>query len=258
MTVRELFTILDRKIPRSLSCSWDNDGLMCCPDSARQVRRVLIALDATADVVRCAIDGDYDLIVTHHPFIFRGIRTFEDADPVVSKAIELVKAGISVMSFHTRLDALEGGVNDVLADSLELGNVTVFESESQPIGRIGELAAPMSLSDFALKVKNVLGCPFVLVSDAGHDVLRVAVVGGSGKDMINDARAAGADTFVSGRIDYHPMTDEPDRTSKAINLVEAGHFYTEQPVCSVLRDFIREIDEDIECDITNSNRIKAI
>ena len=110
MTVRGLFAKLNERIPRSLSYEWDNDGLMCCPDGEREVRRVLVALDATADVCDKAILEGYDVILTHHPFIFKGLRAIDDASAISAKAIALIKEGVSVMSFHTRLDALEGGV----------------------------------------------------------------------------------------------------------------------------------------------------
>ncbi len=167
-------------------------------------------------------------------------------------------AGIAVMSFHTRLDALDGGVNDTLASVLGLDAVDTFEGDGLPLGRVGELKEPMRLEDFAKKVKNVLGCPFVLTSDGCREVRRVAVLGGDGKGFISAAIAAGADTFVSGRIDYHLMTDTPDLIGTSINLIEAGHFYTEFPVCEMLCRMIADIAPDIECDIVNGNRIKAI
>ncbi len=258
MNVRQLFAQLNARIPRALSCDWDNDGLMCCPEGDREVRRVLVALDATAEVCDKAIDEGYDLILTHHPFIFKGLRALEDENAIAAKAMGLIRAGVAVMSFHTRLDALEGGVNDTLASVLGLEDVESFEDDRLPLGRVGELREAMSLEDFAKSVKDALGCPFVLASDAGREVKRVAVLGGDGKSFISAARAVGADTFVSGRIDYHSMTDSPDLIGAPINLIEAGHFYTEFPVCKTLCDMIADIAPEIKCDIVNGNRIRAI
>ena len=258
MTVRELFGILNERIPRALSCDWDNDGLMCCPDGEREVKRVLIALDATGAVCDAAIEGGYDLIVTHHPFIFKGLRAVEDGNGLALKAMKLIKANISLMSFHTRLDCVAGGVNDALASTLGLENVETFEGDGSPMGRVGELAEPMPLYSFAALVKEALGAPFVSFSDARREVKRVAVLGGSGKDFLGGAVAAGADTFVSGELGHHTLTDEPDVIGGALNLVEAGHFYTEQPVCRALAAMIAEIDGTIECDIMNSNPIKSV
>lgn len=257
MNVRELYLALEERIPRALSCEWDNDGLMCCPDSSREVGKVLIALDATAEVVDAAIEGGYDVIVTHHPFVFKGIKSLDDAGGVSAKAISLIRKGISVMSFHTRLDAADGGVNDTLCALLGIKNVAPIFEENIPLGRVGELDSSIDVNEFARKIKEVLGAPFVLLSDAGIPAHRIAVLGGGGKDFVGVASACGADTFVSGRLDYHPMTDTPD-SPHPINLIEAGHFHTENPVCEALAQMVNAIDSSIICDIFNSNVIKAI
>ena len=256
-TVNELYKHLDTQIPRSLSCEWDNDGLMCCPDGEREVKKALICLDVTEAVTSFAVKEDFDVIVSHHPFIFKGLKSLDEASFIPRKAMEFIRAGISVMSFHTRLDALAGGVNDALAAVLGLKNVETFEGEGLPLGRVGDLPMPMPLCSFAAFVKEALGAPFVSFVDAGHEVKRVAVVGGSGDDFISVARAIGADTYVSGEFGHHALTDEPD-AARGINLIEAGHFYTEQPVCKALSDMIAEIDSAIACDIISSNPIKAI
>lgn len=253
MTVKQLYKILDAKIPPSLSCEWDNDGLMLCPEPHRQVRRVLIALDATGEVADAAIEGGFDVIVTHHPFIFKGLKAINDENYVSEKAIKLIRAGVAVFSFHTRLDALEGGVNDILALELGLENVESFGEEG--IGRIGDLYDEQSVEEFAFRVKEWLDAPYVNLADAGKECRRVAVLGGSGDDDIGAAIAAGADTFVSGELKYHSMTDAPEM---GINLIEAGHFYTEDPVLRVFEHLITTADDTIVCDIMYSNRIKAI
>ena len=255
MKIKELYQYMDTRIPRSLSCEWDNDGLMCCPDGDREVRRVLIALDVTDEICDTAIAGGYDVIVAHHPFIFKGLKAINGEDHISAKAIKLISCGISVMSFHTRLDALCGGVNDMLAALLDLENVSVFGDGDETIGRIGELSAPMNIGDFAKKVKKALKAPVVLYTDAKKDVKRVAVLGGSGSDDIGAAIAAGADTYVSGELKYHDMTDSSEM---GINLVEAGHFYTEYPVCHVLREIIVGADADIECDVVFGCNIFAV
>ncbi len=252
MTVKQLYEELDRAIPSSLSCEWDNDGLMCCPEPDREVRRVLACLDATADVCRKAIEGDYDLIVTHHPFIFKGLKRIETGDFIAEKAIKLIKHGISVFSFHTRLDALEGGVNDTLAELLGLKDVIPF---AEGIGRIGTLPEECTAENLAKKVKVLLNADGVLLADAGLACRRVAVLGGNGNDDIGEATVLGADTYISGDFAYHSKTDAPDR---GINLIEAGHFQTENPVCRVLCRIIEDMDKAVKCDIYSSNRTKLI
>ena len=258
MKVCELYDFLENRIPRSLSCEWDNDGLMCCPNREKEVRRVLVALDVTSATVEYAVENGYDVIISHHPFIYKGLRSVDDLGYVSSKLISLIESGISVMSFHTRLDAVSGGVNDRLCELLDIRDAEPLYEEGIPLGRVGTLESTVSSQELALKVKSALGSPFVLLSGSKEDITRVAVVGGSGKDMVEAARAAGADALVSGRLDYHPMTDAFDFNERNITLIEAGHFYTENPVCEVLRRFVADADLSVECDVYCSNVIKAI
>ena len=255
MTVIELYRYLDKTVPSSLSCEWDNDGLMCCPDESKTVKRVLVTLDVTGEAIEAAKREGCDVIISHHPLIFKGLKSLSPENYVSSKAIELIKSGIAVFSFHTRLDALSGGVNDILAAKLGVKNTAPFGCDKEAIGRIGVLDAPMSLDDFAAHVKAALGAPFVLVADAGKAVFKVALLGGEGCDDIAAAKAAGADTYVSGRLGYHALTDAPEEN---INLIEAGHFYTEHPVCEKLGELVKSADEKIEIVPFFSNRIKAI
>lgn len=253
MTVKELYLKLDTSIPRSLSCEWDNDGLMCCPDGQKEVHRALVTLDVTAHAVQKAIDGNYDVIVSHHPFIFKGLKSVNDENFISDKAIKLIQNGISVFSFHTRLDALHGGVNDRLSELLGLKNTEAFGECG--IGRIGELDGEMSGEQLASLVKDRLCADGVLLADSGRTCKRVAVLGGEGGDDLHEAIKLGADAYVSGRLGYHSMTDAPDM---GITLVEAGHFFTEYPICERISQMIKEIDSSIECDLFFSNRIKLI
>lgn len=255
MTVMELYKALDAAIPRSLSCEWDNDGLMCCPAPERQVSRVLIALDITEEVVADAVEGAFDVILSHHPMIFKGLKAVEPSTAAARKTIKLIQHGIAAMSFHTRLDALEGGVNDVLAARLDLHHTEPFGVDAVPIGRVGELEYPMPLEAFAEQVKLALHVPSVSVADAHRPVHRVAVMGGSGSDDVAAAMAAGADTYVSGNLKYNQMVDAPD---DGINLIEAGHFYTEQPICYHLAEMVKELDAEIETRVMWSCRIRTM
>ena len=250
MTVYELYKKLSDRIPKALSCEWDNDGLMCCPDGAREVRRALVCLDVTNDAIDAAVSGSYDVIVSHHPFIFKGLKSLDEGDFIPKRAITLIKNSISVMSFHTRLDAVKGGVNDSLCEILGIKNAEPF---GDGIGRIGELAEKTSLADFARLTKDKLSAPAVQIADAKKEVSRVAVLGGSGKDELYAALAAGADTFVSGELGHHTLTDAPDL---GINLIEAGHFYTEDHVCGVLSGMLSELG--IVADYFNSNKTTVI
>ena len=253
MTVRELYRVLNERIPKALSRDWDNDGAMCVPDGDREVRRVLITLDVTEAAVNRAVEVSADLILSHHPMIFKGLKQVNEENAIARKTLTLIRSGISVLSFHTRLDAVSGGVNDTLASLLGLSEIEPFGAEQ--MGRIGNLPESMSAEAFAQQVKETLGAPTVLLSDSGRAVRRVALLGGEGEDSIGEAACAGADLYLSGRLGYHPMTDAPEG---GMSMIEAGHFYTEYPVCETLRSFLLEIDPTVQADIFNSNVIRSV
>ncbi|MBQ8311007.1 MAG: Nif3-like dinuclear metal center hexameric protein [Clostridia bacterium] len=255
MTVKELYRFLEVRIPRALSCEWDNDGLMCCPNAERKVARVLVALDVTAAVAEKAIAEGYDLIVSHHPLIFRPIGAVAPGKAVADKVIGLLLAGISVMSFHTRLDAVDGGVNDVLAARLGLCDVEPFGQNGETIGRIGTLPEEMTLKAFAARVKKATGAPYVQISSAGVPVHRVALLGGGGADDVDAARAAGADTYLTGELKHHQLTEAPEC---GMNLVMGGHFYTENPVCERIRDLLIEADPALSVTLFDSNPVQFV
>ena len=253
MKVIELYRYLDEHIPSSLSCEWDNDGLMCCPERNAEVNRVLITLDITSDAIKEAKRVGAEVILSHHPLIFKGVKSLNESSVVSSRAIELIKNGIAAFSFHTRLDAVDGGVNDVLALTLGIQNAEPFGADG--IGRIGTLECETDLGSFAELVKVRLGAPSVTYADAGKKAFKVAVLGGSGGDDIAAAKAVGADTYVSGTLSYHDMADAPDGD---MNLIEAGHFHTEQPVCEALAELVRSADNKIETIQYFSHRMKTI
>ncbi len=251
----ELYSYLDKLIPKHLSCEWDNDGMMVCPDKYAEVEKVLLTLDITAEAVEYAISEGFDTIISHHPLIFRPLGAINGEDHVSSKVISLVKGSVNAFSFHTRLDALDGGVNDTLADLLGIEDVEILPGDSDMIGRIGNLREPMSPEDFARLVKDQLGAPSVNLIDAQLDVSRVALCGGDGKSLLYTAFKSGADTFITGNASYNSMIDALEYP---INVIEAGHFYTENQVLGFLADMIEEFDSNIEIEIFESNAIKTL
>lgn len=255
LTVSALYDFLNARIPKELSCPWDNDGLMVCPDRQAPVTKVLVTLDATEDMVDFAITEGYDVILTHHPMIFHGMTAVDGHDTASRKVIRLIRAGISVMSFHTRLDTVEGGVNDTLAACLGLTDVTSFGDSDNAagacMGRIGSLPSPMSIADFTKQVKNILHAPVTWVGDAGRPVSRVAVLGGGGSGDEAAARLAGADTYLTGELKYNQLCDAP---YSGMNLLAAGHYHTEFPICRVLAEWVRQLSPDLTVTVCGSDR----
>ena len=255
MTVEELYAVLERRLPRALSAEWDNDGLACLPAAHREVRRVLVSLDATEAAVERALTGGFDLLLTHHPLLFCGVKELTPAATVPRKLLALANGGVAAMSFHTRLDAAKGGVNDRLAALLGLFDVRPFAPEGEvPCGRIGQLQDSVSAKDFADTVCRLLDIPAVTLAGGDKQIKTVAVVGGEGGDFVNAARAEGADLFLAGRIGYHKMLDAAE---EGLALIEAGHYATEFPICETLAALVAEADPAIATEIMNAPTIRT-
>ena len=253
MTVKELYSKFLSLLPDSEMESWDNDGLMCSPDGERQVKRVLVSLDVTEEIVDYAIEWNFDLIISHHPIIFRPIKSVTEYNHVSRKIVKLIANGIAVFSFHSRLDKAVGGVNDRLANLLGIFDAVPFGEGM--LGRIGEIEEECTAEDFAYRVKQAIGSDSVKYVDALNPVKCVAVVGGDGKDFVADAIEAGADTFVSGRIGYNVMEEGPEM---GINLIEGGHFFTEQPITDYFQERLMDFDPDVYVEVASSNLIKEL
>lgn len=249
MTVWELYRYLESKIPASLSDDWDNDGLQCCPDKDTQVKRILLTLDITDKAVQYAKDGDFNVIISHHPVIFTPLKAL-----ISKKLISLVQANIAAMSFHTRLDALPGGVSDTLAEILGLQNTLSFGPDGDNSGRIGTIV-PTELNHFVKSVRNKLGCDSIRFCDTGKPVTKVAIIGGSGKSFLQSAIDSGADTFLTGEVGYSAFQIAMEQH---VNVVEAGHYFTENPVLDVLKKMLLEADPSFKIETFPCNFIKEI
>lgn len=234
-SVKYIEKILNEMAPLPLAEEWDNVGLLA-GKTEKDVKVILCALDFSAEVLEQAKNCHADLVITHHPVIFRGITKFTDNDWRNALLMEAIRNDIAVYSAHTNLDKAAGGVNDVLAGLLELENVEGLsnrEDTLEGIGRVGCLKEPLDLFAFAEKLKRILKVERVNVVSAGRPVRKVAVCGGSGMDFLDSAVEAGADTYVTGDIKYH---DAQEAKGKHINLIDATHQGTELPVVNELAD----------------------
>jgi dinuclear metal center YbgI/SA1388 family protein len=222
------------------------------------VTGILIALDPTEDAVEAAIEAGANVLLTHHPLLFRGLKTVDGHDTGSRKVIRMIQNGITAMAFHTRLDAADGGVNDALAACLGLCNVEPFGDDSnpsgKPIGRVGDLPREMTADDFIETVKTALNLPALVFAGCGKPVRRVAVLGGAGDDDVAAAVAVGADTYVTGELRYHQLCDAP---YGAINLIMAGHYHTEAPVLDTLAALCSEICPEAPVRVLNTSRVEV-
>ncbi len=229
-TVREVATLLDSMVPNKLAEPWDNVGLLWGRQE-KQVKRILLALDLTKEVVAQAIEQKIDMVLTHHPVIFNKLGSVTDDNWQQDLLLELAEHGIAAYSAHTNLDIVVGGVNDALAKVLKIEDTDVLDDKTG-LGRIGTVEK-QNLEEFAAFVKKVLKCDYVTVGNAGKKVHRVAICGGAGSDLIPMAIAKGADTFITGDVKYHSAQQA---VFGGLNFIDAGHQTTEWPVVDKVAD----------------------
>ncbi len=242
LSCQVIMNALERIAPRRLAEDWDNPGLLV-GSFAQKVNRILIALDVDDAVTQEAIERRADMIIAHHPAIFRGIKQLRTDLPLGRRLAALLTNGIAVAAAHTNLDIVRGGVNDVLAENIGLEKLSSFvitgqeEGDDESLGLVGTLSAPMSIEDFAHTVKERLGVTHVrLVAAAARPVRRVAVCGGAGAEFIDNAIRLGMDVYVTGDVKYH---DAQRAVEQGMHIIDAGHFGTEAPVLPVLTEHLR-------------------
>lgn len=241
-TVNDLYTFLDEKCPRSLSCSWDNDGMMLVPDKHAPVTKVLCALDITQRTISEAEEEGCDCIVSHHPLIFHKLAALHADDGTARLIMRLMEKKIAVLSFHTRLDAAVGGVNDTLCRKLGLAPTGTFGENGETLGRLAEYGTALPLASFCAQIKASLGSPVLHAVSAKKPVQKVAILGGSGSDDWEAALAAGADTYLTGTMSYNTFLEAKEA---GLNVVAAGHYYTEYPVAETLAMWITQQFPDV-------------
>ena len=227
-TVREIEQALFELAPGEAAMEWDNVGhLLGDPDQT--VERVLVALDITEGVADEAIASGCQLIVAHHPIMncrWTPVQNIRDDTFHGHLLLKLLRNNVSAICMHTNLDIAWGGVNDALAQRLEL--VDPGPLCENGLGRVGEYPESVALADYVRFVCHALGCNGLRYADAGKPVHRVAVGGGACGEFEDDAIRAGCDTYVTADLSYHQFLDA---AGKGINLIDAGHFPTEDPVC---------------------------
>lgn len=254
--VNDIVTFLETLAPRNMAEDWDNVGLLC-GSSAAPVTKILVALDPFSSVCQEAAQLGAELIVTHHPLIFSPLKSVTDASSVGQCFHTLLKNGISVINAHTNLDMAPGGVNDVLAQALGLEDITVpyplgLDANGRAYGllRTGTVAS-QPLDDFLSRVKERLGCPGLRYADGGKPVHRVAVGGGACGSEWLQAVQAECDTFVTADVKYNQFWDAQQA---GLTLIDAGHFYTENPVVAVLAQKLQAAFPEIPVSISKTHR----
>ena len=257
MKIREVLSALEQFAPLPLQESWDNAGLQVGLTET-EVSGALLCLDVNEKIVDEAISKGCNLIVSHHPLLFRGLKQISGRDFVQRCVIKAIKNDICVISMHTNMDNAWGGVNFKIAE--KLGADTKVQSGNEaPLGAlvIAELPEPMSAADFIQKVKRVFGVECAMCNELlERPIRKVAICGGAGDFTLPDAIAAGADAFITGEMHYHVFFDH----EQEIQLCVIGHYQSEQFTSEIFRDIIHKACPGVRTEIaeTNTNPIKYI
>ena len=239
-TVKEIFDKLCEIAPLDLQLEFDNSGFLI-GRAEEPVKRALLSLDVTEEVVDEAAEKGIQLIVTHHPVIFDPMKSLTDQTVGNKKLLRLIENRIAVISMHTNLDIAEGGVNDALISLLGASNEGTFDEEG--CGRMGRLEKPMPLEDFLPICREKLRTRGLRYYDAGRPVERIGVLGGSGGSNLLGAWKAGCDTYVTADIKYSVFLTAREL---GLNLIDGDHFCTENPVISILAEKLRSAFPETE------------
>ena len=238
MLLGEILLRLEQLSPASFAMDWDNSGLLV-GDRNAEIHRVLIAVDATRDVVNEAVEKRADLILTHHPMIFGSISRVVKDDVIGDKILTLAEHHISLFCMHTNFDVI--GMADEVADRLMLKHKRVldvtFEDDisKEGLGRYGTLPREMSLKELAEEVKIRFKIPGVVMYGDGETIVeKVAICGGSGKDFIPNALQNKCQVLITGDLTYHAALDA---MQEGLCLIDAGHFGIEKIFIPYMKDF---------------------
>lgn len=257
--VKDIYQYINSIAPFATQMDFDNAGLLVGRGDAT-VEKVLVALDITTEVIREAVDIGAQLIVAHHPVIFHPVKAVTDRDITGEKVLSLAEHRIAAICAHTNLDAAQGGVNDLLARRLGLTEIQQLhqdgvDEQGRPygVGRVGMLDThgQVNTASFAQMVKFELNAANVRYMDAGKSVCRVAVGGGSCGSMLHDAVVAGCDTFVTADVKYDVFLEAREQ---GINLLDAGHFATENVVVEPLARGLQETFPELTVQVSRAHR----
>ncbi len=259
--IKEVLSALERFAPLPLQESWDNAGLQVGLTET-EVSGALLCLDVNERIVDEAVRKGCNLIVSHHPLLFRGLKTISDLTDVQRTVMKVIENHLCVVSMHTNMDNAKGGVNFRIAEKLGLSDIEFFASKQVDgieagSGVTGLLTDPMAADDFVLAVKKAFGVECAMCNELlRRPVRKVAICGGAGDFLLDEALKAGADAFITGEMHYHQYFGYEQK----IQICVIGHYQSEQFTAEVFEEIIRENCPEVKTYIaeTNTNPILYI
>jgi dinuclear metal center YbgI/SA1388 family protein len=248
MKANALIGIIEDIAPPDMACDWDNTGFQMGRRDA-EVTGVYVALDATEKVIRAAADAGCSFLLTHHPLIFKGVKSVSDDSSVGRRLLMMAERGIVYYAAHTSYDAAPGMMADRIASRLGLEDTIPIEASQNggSIGRVGRLAEPLLPGSLSLLVKDRLSIPYVIeYTPEGAEEMklsRVGVLPGSGRDELGLARDLGAEAYITGDISYHSAVDAME---DGMVVIDAGHYGTEWSFIEDMKEELKKrLPEDV-------------
>jgi len=255
--IQEVLSALEQFAPLPLQESWDNAGLQIGLTEA-EVSGALLCLDVTEKVIDEAIAKGCNLVVSHHPLLFHGLKQVSDANDVQRTVRKAIKADVCVISMHTNMDNARGGVNFKIAERLGLiGEMGPISSQEKIPMVVAELPQPLEAQDFIELVKGRFGVKCAMCNELlQRPISKVAICGGAGDFMLDEAIAKGADAFITGEMHYHVYFGHEQQ----IQICVIGHYESEQFTSEIFRDIIEKACPGLRTVIaeTNTNPIRII
>lgn len=237
MKVKDIIEVIEDFAPLSIQENWDNSGL-CVGSPEDEVTSVILALDCTPALVDEAVACGADMIVTHHPLIFSGLKKISPDDMVGETVMKAIRAGISIYAAHTSADKVLEGVSGAMAAKLGLVNVTVLDEDGEGtgLGAVGDLPHPMTAGQAIAFVKERFALRAMKTSRPLEGMVsRVAMCGGSGGSLIKAARKSGAQLYISGDISYHNFFTPDD-----FMIMDIGHYESEIEIVEILFSLLKK------------------
>ncbi len=234
MIVKDFTSVLEELAPLSVQESYDNSGLQI-GNEQDIVSKILFTIDVTEAVIQEAIDTNADLIISHHPLIFNSLKQINDST-MVGRCIKLaIQNHIAIYACHTNIDIVRNGVNQKICEKIGLQNCEflVEKNENSGDGMIGKLPTPQNTKEFLQDIKKIFNCNAIRHSKINKDTIQtVAICGGSGSFLIEDAISQNADIFITADVKYHDFF----RANNKIIIADIGHYESEQYTKDIFYD----------------------
>ena len=250
MLLREIINSIESVAPRSAQENWDNSGMQV-GDTGRDITSVLLTTDITEDVVSEAIEYGCQLVISHHPLLFHGLKQVCGQTPQARVVEMAIKHDIAIYSAHTNLDSVVGGINTRLAERLGIRDYRLLTESG--LGAIGTLPEPVNYLDFIEQIRKTLDCSYVRYTRPAKELIQtVAVCGGSGAEFIETAIEQGADVYLTADCKYHEFQDADQR----IGLIDIDHWYSERHAREIFRDMLEPLG--VKCIISKQDKTPII